>query len=81
MKGKKRFVIAMPDQLENPTVADMKNLLDTTGVNVIPLNLIGTDANAINALITPWAKSIPYYRVKQMILQSFKITTQPNGSG
>lgn len=81
MKGKKRFVIAMPDQLENPTVADMKNLLDTTGVNVIPLNLIGTDANAINALITPWANSIPYYRVKQMILQSFKITTQPNGSG
>jgi len=72
MKNKKRFVIAMPDQLDSPTPADMGNILDQTGINVIPLNLIGSDAKQINRLVSLWG-STPFYKVKPMMLQSFKV--------
>jgi hypothetical protein len=78
MKGKKRFVIAMPGQLENPSAADVASLLRDTGVNAIPINLIGTDVNVLNAMIAIWAQSKPYYNVKQMILQSFKTGVVPS---
>ncbi len=72
MKNKKRFVIAMPGQLDSPTPADMKDILDQTGINVIPLNLIGSDAKQITSLVSLWGAK-PFYKVKPMMLQSFKV--------
>ena len=72
MKNKKRFVIAMPGPLESPTPVDIKQVLTDTGVNVIPLNLIGTDPKQITTLISSWG-SDPFYKVKPMMLQSFKV--------
>lgn len=78
MKGKNRFVIAMPGPLENPTYDDMKSLLTDTGVNAIPLNLIGTDSKTIDKLIVDWSAAKPYYLVKPMMLQSYTTTVSPN---
>lgn len=80
IKGKKRFVIAMPGPLESPTVADLKSLNADTGVNAIPLNLIGTDPAPINTLLAVWGNK-SYYQLKPMMLQSYKVTVQPNGAG
>ena len=80
MKGKKRFVIAMPSQLENPTYAELKSLLNDTGVNAIPLNLIGTDPAPVNKIISLWANSMPFYMVKQMMLQSYSTQVSPNSA-
>jgi hypothetical protein len=78
MKGKKRFVIAMPSPLENPTHAELKSLLNDTGVNAIPLNLIGTDPAPVNNIISLWASSMPFYMVKPMMLQSYSTQVTPN---
>lgn len=80
MKGKRRFVIAMPGPLESPTAADLKSLNADTGVNAIPLNLIGSDPAPINALLAVWGNK-SYYQVKPMMLQSYKVAVQPNGRG
>jgi len=79
MKGKSRFVIAMPGPLDNPSYSELKSLLNETGVNAIPLNLIGTDAAPINKIISLWSSARPYYMVKPMMLQSYKTTVSPNG--
>jgi hypothetical protein len=78
MKGKKRFVIAMPSPLENPSYAELKSLLNDTGVNAIPLNLIGTDPVPVNKILSLWANSLPFYMVKQMMLQSYSTQVTPN---
>ena len=80
MKGKSRFVIAMPSQLENPTYADLKALLKNTGVNAIPLNLIGTDPAPVNKIISIWSASLPYYLLKQMMLLSYTTPVAPNNT-
>jgi hypothetical protein len=79
-KGKSRFVIAMPSQLENPTYAELKSILNDTGVNAIPLNLIGPDPEPVNKIISLWASSRPFYMLKQMMLQSYKTSVRPNGA-
>ena len=80
IKGKRRFVIAMPGQLESPTAADLKSLNADTGVNAIPLNLVGSDPAPINALLAVWGNK-SYYQLKPMMLQSYKVAVQPNGAG
>lgn len=80
MKGKNRFVIAMPAPLDNPTYADLKTILKDTGVNAIPLNLMGTDPEPINKIISLWTAFRPYYMLKQMMLQSYTTPVAPNGS-
>jgi hypothetical protein len=72
MKNKKRFVIAMPGQLDSPKPDDMKLILNETGINVIPLNLIGHEPKQITTLVSNWG-SDPFYKVKPMMLQSFKM--------
>jgi hypothetical protein len=78
MKGKNRFVIAMPGPLDNPSYSELKALLNETGVNAIPLNLIGTDPAPINKIISLWSSARPYYMLKPMMLQSYKTTVVPN---
>jgi len=77
MKGKMRFVIAMPSPLENPSYSQIKSLLSDTGVNAIPLNLIGEDTAPINKIIGLWTPSKPFYMLKQMMLQSYTTTVSP----
>jgi len=80
MKGKSRFVIAMPLQMENPSYSEIKELLSSTGVNAIPINLIGTDPEPINKIIGLWSSSLPYYMLKPMMLRSYKLPIRPNES-
>jgi hypothetical protein len=77
MKGKTRFVIAMPLQMENPSYADIKSILTTTGVNAIPINLIGTDPEPVNKIINMWSSSLPFYMLKPMMLRSYKLQVTP----
>lgn len=77
IKNKRRFVIAMPDQMESPTQADMKLVLNEAGVNVIPINLIGTDPKQITSMVSLW-QSDSYYKLKPMMLQSFKMGVNPS---
>lgn len=79
MKGKSRFVIAMPLPQQNPTFEELKKLLVNTGVNAIPLNLIGSDPDPVNKIINLWTPSKPYYMLKQMMLQSYTKTVSPYG--
>jgi hypothetical protein len=78
LKNKKRFVIAMPSPLEIPTFDEINVLLDTTGVNTIPINLIG-EPDKINKIIKLWTSSRPHYKLKPMMLQSYKEDVVPNG--
>jgi len=79
LKNKKRFVIAMPSPLETPTFDEMNVLLNTTGVNTIPINLIG-EPDKINKIIKLWTPSRPNYKLKPMMLQSYKEDVMPNGA-
>jgi hypothetical protein len=81
MKGKNRFVIAMPAPLENPTYDELKSLLNDTGVNAVPLNLMGMDPAPVNKIISLWSSSLPFYMLKQMMLQSYTSGVVPNNSG
>jgi hypothetical protein len=78
LKNKKRFVIAMPSPLETPTFDEINILINNTGVNTIPINLIG-EPEKINKIIKLWKPSRPYYLLKPMMLQSYKEDVMPNG--
>jgi len=77
-KGKKRFTIAMPDQMSDPSQDSIKDLLTTTGVNVIPVNLLGRTYQDIAGNLTAWGKT-PFYNIKPLALQSAQIATTPYG--
>ena len=78
LKNKKRFVIAMPSPLETPSFDEINVLLNTTGVNAIPINLIG-EPEKINKIIKLWTPFRPHYKLKPMMLQSYKEDVVPNG--
>ena len=77
-KGKTRFVIAMPDQMSDPSQADISNILTTTGVNVIPINLLGQTYQDIAGSLSAWDGE-PFYNIKPVALQSAQIATSPYG--
>ena len=72
LKGKGRFVIAMPGQMENPSQDDINKLLTKAGVNTVPMNLFGTSDPDIKKQITLWGGN-PFYRLKPALLQSTKV--------
>ena len=73
-KGKGRFAIAMPDQLSDPSQADIADLLTTTGVNVVPTNLLGLTIQDVAGTLTTWGTT-PFYNLKPLLLQSAQIAT------
>lgn len=71
IKGKSRFVIAMPGQTDNIKMKDVEKLLSTAGVNTVPMNLFGKSDPEIRDQIAIWNGN-PFYRMKPALLQSSK---------
>jgi hypothetical protein len=73
MKGKTRFVIAMPSQMKNPTAESIKTAITKCSVNCIPLNLFGEGVDELKEKIKVW-KNEPFYTVKA---QNYRSVSQP----
>ena len=71
MKGKTRFVIAMPGQTEEITQTDIDKVLKTAGVNTVPMNLFGKSAPDIKSQVTLW-EGATFFRMKPILIQSSK---------
>lgn len=71
MKGKNRFVIAMPGQTEEMKQTEIDNLLKTAGVNTVPMNLFGKSVQDIKSQITLWNGNT-FFRMKPVLIQSTK---------
>ena len=71
MKGKARFVIAMPAQMDKPAQKDIIGVLTMAGVNTVPVNLFGAEDTDIKAQINLWSAN-PFYKLKPVLLQSTK---------
>lgn len=73
LKGKRRFVIAMPSQMKNPTVESIKKAINKCSVNCIPLNLFGDSIEGLKEKMNVW-EGEPFYRVKA---PNYRISSQP----
>ena len=71
MKNKSRFVIAMPDQTEDVTPKQIRNLLTSAGVNTVPMNLFGKSDVDIKDQISFWGDTV-FLKMKPAVLQSSK---------
>ena len=69
LKGKSRFVIAMPSQMSNPDAAAIDAALKRTGVNVVALNLFDTTADDMKAKLKIW-KGEPFLSQKPAALKA-----------
>ena len=72
IRGKGRFVIAMPTMMETPSQADIQSMMKTLAVNVVPMNLFGVTDPEIKRQIDTWATK-PFYNLKPALLQSMKV--------
>jgi hypothetical protein len=71
MKGKTRFVIAMPGQTEETKQQDIQRMMRTAGVNTVPINLFGKTNQEILPQINSW-EGEPLLKMKPPMLQSSK---------
>ena len=71
MKGKTRFVIAMPGQTEETKQKDIQRVMKNAGVNTVPINLFGKTSQEILPQINSW-EGQPLLRMKPAMLQSSK---------
>jgi hypothetical protein len=62
-KGKLRFVIAMPGQIGNPSVADLSTVVSNCNVNLVPLNLFGEPTDTLKKKMAVWGP-MPFFLVK-----------------
>jgi hypothetical protein len=51
LKGRRRFVIAMPDPLKNPTAEEVSRAINDLGVNMLPLDIFTQDPAATKGLM------------------------------
>jgi hypothetical protein len=63
LKGKTRYVIAMPSQIGNPSVESISKLIKNCGVNSIALNLFGEGTDILKEKIKVWGGE-PFYTIK-----------------
>jgi hypothetical protein len=73
-KGKTRFTIAMPKPMEPTRPNENNSLFDTTGVNVIPVNLLGKTYQDFAKILSSWGTT-PFYKMKPVLLQSIHTNT------
>lgn len=59
-KGKRRYVIAMPSRLDNPSTADIGTAINILGVNAVPLDIF-TSATSVVMDITSEYANMPYH--------------------
>jgi hypothetical protein len=72
IRGKGRFVIAMPTMADTPSQADIQSMMKTLAVNVVPMNLFGATDPELKTQIDTWATK-PFYNLKPVMLQSMKV--------
>jgi hypothetical protein len=75
-RGQNRFVIAMPSQMKNPKSKDLNDVLNTLGVNVIPLNIFGEDMDELKKKVSIW-KENQFLHFKPGPLQSTSGAVSP----
>jgi len=75
MKGKTRFVIAMPGQTEEVKQRDIQRIMKELGVNTVPINLFGKMSQEILPQIKSWEGN-PLYKMKPVMLQSSKTAVE-----
>ena len=63
-----QFVIAMPSQSGNPSLPDLKNAINSLGLNVVPLNLFGESVADLRAKLALWSSN-RFLQVKPVALQ------------
>jgi hypothetical protein len=63
VKGKMRFVFALPSQDKNPSVSEIKSALEFCNVNSIALNLFGEPIPALKEKMKLWGNE-PFLKVK-----------------
>jgi hypothetical protein len=68
VKGKQRFVIAVPDTNANPTFEELDFLLNTLGVNIVPLHIFGGESAGVLKGLMKLYKNTSY-SVKPSTLQ------------
>ena len=54
-KTKSTFVIALPQQLANPSTDELGIALNQLSVNVVPLDIFSTDITAVRGLIDEYS--------------------------
>jgi hypothetical protein len=54
-KNKGKFIITMAPQLDNPDVEQLDTLLNTIGVNVVPLDIFSTDLKEVVSLVEEYS--------------------------
>lgn len=54
-QAKSQFVIAMPSQLKNPTPEEVDKLINTLGVNVVPIDIFSDTIESTNALVAEYS--------------------------
>jgi len=73
MKGKRRFVIAMPSQMKNPTVESIQKAINKCSVNCIALNLFGDSIDNLKEKLNVWGGE-PFYKIKA---PNYRTSSQP----
>jgi hypothetical protein len=59
-KGKRRYVIAMPPRLKNPSVEQLSTAINTLGINVVPVDIFTNDTSSVLDLMSEYA-NMPYH--------------------
>ena len=72
VRGKGRFVIAMPTMTDTPSQAEIQSMMTSMGVNVVPMNLFGATDPDVKKQVDSWATA-PFYNLKPIMLQSMKV--------
>jgi hypothetical protein len=72
MRGKTRFVIAMPTMMQKVSQTDIQTMFTTMAVNTVPMNLFGGTDTEIKSNIISW-NGKPFYNLKPALLQSTKV--------
>lgn len=59
-KGKKRYVIAMPPRLKNPTVEQLSTAINTLGINAVPIDIFTDTTTGVMDLTSEYS-NMPYH--------------------
>lgn len=71
IKGKQRFVIALPDAMRNPSFEELDHLLNTLGVNMVPLDIFSEGIDETKGLLKLYSNMS--YREKPAALQKIAV--------
>jgi hypothetical protein len=70
-KGKKRYVIAMPPRMKNPTVEQLSTAINTLGINAVPVDIFSDTTDAVMNLMSEYA-NMPYHP-KPVVLRNIPL--------